>query len=130
MRPEPKGYRVAADIPNRLGQMEDEKKDILEVWMLLNGVHAQLTLLSAHSVQKKAQDHNGDQSKLRTQLRNLKLTFRLHALNEDDSILIFDSLSRFMNETKLLNMLEAKAFEAIPTFLNRKARLQLKENLS
>ena len=69
-------------------------------------------------------------SEVRTHLKNLTLTLKSHAFDGDDPILIFDFLTRFVNEADMLGMSEAQAFVALPAFLKGDAEVQFKANLS
>ena len=71
-----------------------------------------------------------DTTEVRTHLKNLTLTLKSLAFDGDDPIMIFDFLTRFVNEADMLNMSEAQAFVARPAFLKSDAEDQFKENLS
>lgn len=71
-----------------------------------------------------------DTADVRVHIKNLNLTMKNHVLNGNDPIKIFDSLTRFINEVDMLQMSEAQAFIAIPTFLAEPAETQFGSNLS
>ena len=47
-----------------------------------------------------------------------------------DPIRVFDFLARYVNEADMLDMTEAQAFIALPTFLSEPAETQFRTNLS
>ena len=57
-------------------------------------------------------------------IRNLELSFKDSKFSGEDPILIFDFLSRFVEEADTLTMSEAQAFMALPQFLTGTARMQ------
>lgn len=64
------------------------------------------------------------------QQQNLKLTMKTHVFDRYDTTKIFDLLTRFVNDSKMLNMLASQAFNGLPTFLANTAETQFHTNKS
>lgn len=62
-------------------------------------------------------------------IKNLKLPMKNHNIDGKYHILVFDFLFRFVNDAKMLNMLDVQAFIALPTFRTETAETQIKTNL-
>lgn len=58
-----------------------------------------------------------DTAEFRVHIKNLDITLKNHLFNGNDPINIFDLLTRFVNESDMLNVSQAQASIAIPTFL-------------
>ena len=71
-----------------------------------------------------------DTAEVRVHIKNLNLTMKSHIFDGNDPIKIFDFLTRFVNEADMLNMSEAQAFIALPTFLADPAETQFRTTLS
>ena len=63
-------------------------------------------------------------------LNKMKLTMSKHKFDGNDPIRVFDFLSRFVNESEMLNMSEAQAFVALPMFLKEPAETHFRTTLS
>lgn len=71
-----------------------------------------------------------DNADVRVHIKDLKFTLKNHVFDGNDSITIFDLLTRFAKEDDILNVSEAQALNALPNFLADPTETQFRTNLS
>ena len=71
-----------------------------------------------------------DTTEVRVHLKNMDLTMSKHKFDGNDPIRVFDFLTRFVNESDMLNMSEAQSFIALPMFLEEPAETHFRTTLS